>query len=179
MISKRALPALSACAALAASAAIGVASFSAQASGVSPQSSTFLVSLTVQKDCTITAGNLLDFGTATSSLITTAIPGTTTFRVTCTNTTPYTLALDKGDTAGSTILSRLLVGGTTAATVPFQLYTDGGYGTIWGDGTNGSTVGGTGNGHAQTITVNGKALSTGNMPAPDTYTATETVSVIF
>lgn len=178
MISNRALPALSACAALAASAAIGVASFSAQA-GSSPQSSTFLVSLTVQKDCTITAGNLLDFGTATSSLITTAIPATTTFSVTCTNTTPYTLALDKGDTAGSTILSRLLVGGTTAAKVPYQLYTDGGYGTVWGDGTNGSTVGGTGNGHAQTVTVNGKALSTGNMPAPDTYTATETVTVTF
>lgn len=178
MIKIRALPALSACAALAATFAAGVASFSAEA-GTSPQSSTFLVSLTVQKDCTITAGNTLDFGTATSSLITTAIPGTTTFSVTCTNTTAYTLALDKGNTTGSTILNRLLLGGTTATTVPYQLYTDGTFGTVWGDGTNGSTVSGVGSGQAQTITVNGKALSTGSMPAPDTYTSTETVTVTF
>ncbi len=178
MISNRALPALSACAVLAASVAIGVASFSAQA-GSSPQTSQFLVSLTVQKDCTITAGNTLNFGTATSSLITTAINGSTTFSVTCTNTTPYVLALDKGTTTGSAILSRLLLGGTTATTVPYQLYTDGTFGTIWGDGTNGSTVGGTGSGQAQVITVNGKALSTGSMPAPDTYTSTETVTITF
>ncbi|MDB5974174.1 MAG: spore Coat Protein domain protein [Nevskia sp.] len=176
MIKFRALPALSACAALAATFAAGVASFSAEA-GTSPQYSTFLVSLTVEKDCTITAGNTLDFGTATSSLITTAIPGTTTFSVTCTNTTSYILALDKGDTTGSTITNRLLLGGTTAATVPYQLYTD--TGTVWGDGTNGSTVSGVGTGRAQTVTVNGKALSTGSMPAPDTYTSTETVTVTF
>lgn len=178
MITTRALPALSACAVLAASVAIGVASFSAQASGISPQSSTFLVSLKVEKDCTITAGNTLNFGTATSSLINTDIPGSTTFSITCTNTTPYVLSLDAGTTAGSTVAARLLLGGTTATTVPYQLYTDNTYGTVWGN-TSGSTVAGTGSGQAQTITVNGKALSTGSMPAPDTYTSTETVTITF
>jgi len=178
MISKRKFSAISTGAAFAASAAIGLASFSAHA-GSSPQSSQFLVSLTVQKDCTITAGNALNFGTATSSYITTAITGTTTFSVTCTNTTPYHLSLDKGSTASSTILSRLLLGGLTSATVPYQLYTDSSYGTIWGDGTNGSTVPGTGTGQAQVITVNGQALSIGSMPAPDTYTSTETVTITF
>lgn len=176
MIKIRALPALSACAALAATFAAGVASFSAQAAPF--PSAQFLVSLTVQKDCTISAGNALDFGTATSTLINTDITGSTTFTVTCTTTTPYTLSLDAGSTAGSTIAARLLLGATTATTVPYQLYTTSA--AVWGDATGGSsTVPGVGTGQAQTITVNGKALSTGSMPAPDTYTATETVTITF
>ncbi|WP_051748016.1 Csu type fimbrial protein [Nevskia soli] len=178
MIKIRALPALSACAALAATFAAGVASFSAEA-GTSPQSSTFLVSLTVHDDCTISAGNALNFGTATSSLINTAINGTTTFTVTCTNTTLYHMSLDAGSTTGSTVTNRLLLGGATGATVPYQLYTDNTYTAVWGDSTGGSIIDGHGTGQAQTITVNGKALSTGSMPAPDTYTSTETVTITF
>jgi spore coat protein U-like protein len=158
---------------LAACAALGAA-LSAQAA--TNKTATFLVSLNINADCSISA-TALDFGTAGSTLATTPIDHNTTLSVTCTDTTPYTIALDAGDTTGATISDRLLKG-TGTQTVHYQLYTDAPAGTLWGDGTTGSTVPGTGTGSAQSITVYGRVPAQ-TIPAPGNYTATETATLTF
>ena len=179
MISKRKFSAVSAGAVFAASAAIGLASFSAQALGTTTKTATFLVSLNVQSDCAITA-NPLAFGNAGSALAITAISQNTTLSVTCTTGTNYSVALDKGTTTGSLVTARLLVGsGSNTSTVQYQLYsTSGGSGTIWGDATGGTPVTGTGTGSAVSLTVYG-VVPAQPIPVVDTYTSTETATITF
>lgn len=157
---------------------IAAASLPAQAT--TQKTATFQVSLTVSSDCSISA-NALNFGSADSTLATTAITQSTSLSVTCSTGTPYTLSLDKGDTSGSTISTRLLAGtGSNTQKVTYQLYSDNGLSTIWGDGTtgNGSTVGGNGTGSAVSITVYGKVPAQ-PIPPADSYTATETATISF
>jgi spore coat protein U-like protein len=136
--------------------------------------STFGVTMTITADCLINSTATLAF---TSSGVIAANHDTSSpLVVQCTNTTPYTVALNKGSTTGGTILQRLLVNG--AATINYNIYTDTPGGTLWGDGTNGVTVGGTGNGAAQTITVFGR-VPVQTTPAPGAYTDTVTVTVTF
>jgi spore coat protein U-like protein len=110
-----------------------------------------------------------------------AVKHQTTVSVTCTNTTPYNVGLDAGTVTGSTVASRLMAGtttGNTSTTVDFQLYQDAGHTTIWGNTQGTNTVGGTGNGAAQTISVYGQVPSQAT-PKPDTYQTTVTATVYF
>jgi spore coat protein U-like protein len=139
---------------------------------------TFLVSLTLQANCSITA-NPLAFGS--TGVLTTAINQQTTVAVTCTNTTPYNVGLDAGGVSGSTVAARLLAGttaGNTGTTVGFQLYQDAGHSTIWGNTQGTDTVAGTGTGSAQSINVYGQVPSQAT-PKPDTYQSTVTATVYF
>jgi spore coat protein U-like protein len=138
---------------------------------------TFLVSLTLQANCTISA-TALPFGT--SGVLTTALNQTTTLGVTCTNTTPYNIGLDGGSASGSSVSNRLLIGTTSGntATVGYQLYQDAGHATAWGNTQGTNTVGGTGSGSAQTLTVYGQ-VPIQSTPRPDTYTSTVTATVYF
>jgi spore coat protein U-like protein len=176
MISKRVFSAVSASAVFAASAAIGLASFSAQAT---TKTATFQVSLSVLSDCAISAAPLA-FGNANSALATTAIDQNTSLSVTCTTGTTYSVALDKGTTTGSLVTGRLLAGtGSNASTVQYQLYSNTGLSTVWGDGTGGTTpVTGTGTGSAVSITVYG-VVPAQPIPVVDTYTSTETATITF
>lgn len=79
--------------------------------------------------------------------------------VNCTNTSAFTVALDGGD-AGD-ISARTLSHTTLPASFGYQLYTDAGLTTVWGDGVTGSQANGTG--PSQTLTVYGRTTST-----PDT-----------
>lgn len=150
----------------------------AEASGTT-KTSTFLVSLTVNSDCSISA-SALPFGSATSALATTAITHDTDISVTCSTGTTYTVSLDAGNVTGSSLSTRLLGGtGSNTQTVQFQLYTNVGLSTIFGDGTGGtSTVGGTGTGSAVTITVHGQVPAQA-IPAADNYSTTETATITF
>lgn len=101
--------------------------------------------------------------------------------MTCTNTTPYNIGLDAGTTTGSTVANRLMAGtatGNTATTVAFQLYRDAGRSTIWGNTQDTDTVGGTGTGAAQTLTVYGQ-VPPQTTPRADTYQTTVTATVYF
>jgi len=177
MISKRKFSAISASAVFAASAAIGLASFSAQAS--TTKTATFLVSLSVLSDCSISA-NPLSFGSAGSALATTAITGqNTSLSVTCTTGTGYSVSLDKGTVTGSLVTARLLGGtGSNTSTVQYQLYSNTGLSTIWGDSTGGTPVSGTGTGSAVSIPVYG-VVPAQPIPVVDTYTSTETATITF
>ena len=177
MISKRAFSAISAGTVFAASVAIGLASFSAQAS--TNKTATFLVSLTVSSDCTISA-TALPFGTATSALATTAITHNSAVDVTCSTGTHYSVALDQGTTTGSAVTARLLAGATSGntQTVGYQLYSDVGLSAIWGDSTGGAPVTGTGTGSLVAIPVYGQVPAQ-PIPLADSYTSTETATITF
>ncbi|MDR5760210.1 MULTISPECIES: spore coat U domain-containing protein [unclassified Caballeronia] len=140
------------------------------------KTTTFVVSLTLQNDCNITA-NPLNFGT--SGVIAANIDQTTTLAVTCSNGAAYNVGLDAGSVAGSTIPARLLGGtGTPVPTVAYQLYRDAARTLIWGQTVATDTVAGTGNGAAQTLTVYGR-VAPQTTPAAGTYTSTVTATITF
>lgn len=140
--------------------------------------STFTVSLTVQANCTIKADPLVFPSTG---LLSTPVNQETRLNVTCTNTTPYNVGLDAGSVTGSTVANRRLAGtaaGNTGTTVGYQLYQNAGRTTVWGNTQGTDTVGGTGTGAVQTLTVYGQVPAQ-NAPKPDTYQSTVTATVYF
>jgi len=151
---------------------------SAQTYSNGTATATFTVSLTLQANCTITA-NPLSFGT--TGVLSAAVNQQTTLAVTCTNTTPYNIGLNAGTVASSTVTSRLMAGtatGNTSTTVGFQLYQDSGHSTVWGNTQGTNTVGGTGTGAAQAISIYGQVPAQ-STPQPDTYQTTVTATVYF
>ncbi|WP_077033794.1 spore coat U domain-containing protein [Pelomonas sp. KK5] len=139
----------------------------------------FQVVASVVASCTI-SGTTLNFSSSIDPLGTTApIDATSTLTLTCSNTTPYTVALSAGSNAGggSNFAARTMKSGSR--TLAYQLYKDAGRVTVWGDGTAGSsTVTGTGTGGAQTLNIYGRLLSLANA-VPGTYTDTVAVSISY
>ncbi|MCA1862124.1 spore coat protein U domain-containing protein [Janthinobacterium sp. HSC-3S05] len=139
-------------------------------------STTFDVTLKIIANCTIAAANL-DFGQS-QGVLATAVNVNTTVNVTCTNTTLYNVGLTAGSGTGSSGTTRYLSGtGGNLGTVQFNLYQTAGS-TLWGDTQGTNTVGGTGNGSSQPITVYGN-IPPQATPAPDTYKSTITATVYF
>lgn len=156
----------------------GAVAMAAGAAHGATSSGTFPVNATVVSSCTV-SGTLLNFGTALDPLAA-AVPvdASSALTVTCTNTTPYTVALDAGVNAGSSSFAgRSMKNGSYA--MGYQLYVNSGRSTVWGDGTGGSsTASGVGTGSAQTLTVYGRVPSlTGAVPG--TYTDTVTVTITY
>jgi spore coat protein U-like protein len=138
----------------------------------------FIVSLTLQANCSISA-TALAFGS--TGVLGGAINQQSTVTVTCTNTTPYNVGLDAGTVSGSTVAARLMAGtsaGNTGTTVAYQLYQDAGHSTVWGNTQGTDTYAGTGTGAAQPINVYGQVPSQAT-PKPDTYQSTVTATVYF
>jgi spore coat protein U-like protein len=135
---------------------------------------TFDVTVTVIAACGISATDH-DFGTY-DALSPSPLDSTSTISVTCTSGASYSVALNAGTTGGGTIPARLMTDG--ANTISYNLYTNSGYGTVWGDGTGGSSdVTGTGSGSVQDLTVYGRMPAGQGEPAgaySDTVTATIT-----
>ena len=125
----------------------------------------FTVSATVLKTCSVAATNL-GFGNYTpgSGVVPTA---TSTISVNCTKGTTFTVALDKGTTAGGSITQRLMLQTAGASTLQYNLCTTAvtaagacNGATLFGDGTGGTnapagTGAGMGGGNVQTVTVFG------------------------
>lgn len=96
----------------------------------------FEVTATVADSCLVSATDL-NFG-AYDSVAATALDGTSTITVTCTAQTPYTIGLDAGQHFATT---RAMIGDDTATTLlKYELYTESGHGTIWGELLSGTTV---------------------------------------
>lgn len=157
---------------------VGALALAAGAAQGATSSGTFPVNATVISSCNV-SGTLLNFGAALDPLAA-AVPvdASSTLTVTCTNTTPYTVALDAGTHAGSSSFAgRSMKNGSYS--MGYQLYVNSGRSTVWGDGTGGSsTASGVGTGSAQSITVYGRVPSlTGAVPG--TYTDTITVTVTY
>lgn len=137
------------------------------------KTTTFTVSLTITADCTVSAANLTF---PSSGVLSANVDQTSNVSVTCTNTTPYNVGLDKG-VNGANVTSRLLNAGG-AENVSYALYRDAGRSQNWGETIGTDTVSDTGNGSAKTHTVYGR-VPTQTSPSPGTYTDTITVTVTF
>ncbi len=136
----------------------------------------FDVTMGLVADCTISAA-AMNFG-ARVGVLTAAVNATSDIKVTCTNTTPYNLGLNAGTGTGSSGTTRYLSGtGSNTATVRFNLLQSSG-GAAWGNTQGTDTLGGTGNGNEQTLTVHGQIPAQAS-PAPDTYKSTITATVYF
>ncbi|MFM9863467.1 MAG: spore coat U domain-containing protein [Micropepsaceae bacterium] len=135
---------------------------------------TFQVTATVLSVCTVSATNLA-FGNYDASSGT-PNDNTSTVTVRCSNTTPYTVALNAGTGTGATVAVRRMTGGST---LDYSMYTTAGRTTVWGDGTLATvTQAGTGNGANQALTVFGR-ITTGQFVAAGAYTDTITATVTY
>ena len=155
---------------------------SAMAAGVAQAATTittsFQVTATVQSFCSVTAPATLAFGAYTPGGG--AQTANTVIAVKCTNTTPFTVALNKGS-SGGTIAQRLMISGTN--TLQYNLFTTSGGATIFGDGVTGVTVGGVGTGVATAVNVTAFGSlpdnATNQAAATGSYSDTVTVSVTY
>lgn len=118
------------------------------------------VTATVSKNCTISAPDLsLGAFDGTNDLT-----ATSDISVRCTSTTAYSVDLSTGSSASYT--NRTLTNGSD--TLNYNLYTDAGHNTVWGNGAGGTahrSGTGAGMGTAQTLTVYGQLLASANTGA--------------
>jgi spore coat protein U-like protein len=141
----------------------------------------FGVQLQITAECVINSTATLDFG---SSGVLGGAAGSTntdqssTLQVQCTNTTPYDIGMDAGQTAGGAVSQRLLFNSGTNSTVKYNLYTDAGRSTIWGNTVGTDTVHATGSGASQSYTIYGR-VPPQTTPAPATYSDTITVTITY
>lgn len=116
---------------------------------------TFQVQITIQSTCTIDdpAPTNVDFGGQPSSAINVDAIGQ--LNVNCTPGTDYVIALDDGqNSGGGGVGARAMANG--ADLVTYQLYSDAGRTTIWGETLGTDTVAGTGTGAVQAYPVYGR-----------------------
>jgi spore coat protein U-like protein len=141
----------------------------------------FQVQLQIQAQCVINTTATLDFGTAGvlgGAGGSTNTDQSATLKVQCTNSTTYDIGLDAGTTSGGLVSQRLLNNSSTSETIKYNLYTDSGRATIWGNTVGTDTVHATGSGAQQTYTIYGRVPGQ-NTPTPGTYTDTITVTVTY
>jgi spore coat protein U-like protein len=136
---------------------------------------TFNVQVVIAATCVLNSASNLSFGTA--GVLATPINDQSTITVTCTNSTPYNIGLNKGLYGGS-VTTREMQGGTPGVFVNYSLFRDAGMTLNWGNTVLTDTLAGTGNGTAQPYQVYGQ-IPAQTTPAPDTYNDTITVTVTY
>jgi spore coat protein U-like protein len=132
------------------------------------------VSLTINAGCNVSSSPLAFLA---QSVLASAANQTGSVSVTCTNTTPYNVGLDKGAGSGASVSNRLMTG-PSSATVAYGLFQDIAHTANWGNTVGTDTVSGTGNGNAQTVNVYGR-IAPQTTPAPGAYADTVNVTVTF
>ena len=139
-------------------------------------SSNLSVNATVTANCTVSTSALsfgnVDVGNGTN------FDGTGGISVTCTNGTAWTAAADAGTGTGATLLNRRMSAGGNL--LNYSLFTDAARTSIWGNGAGSTaTIGGTGTGSAQNVTVYGR-VGSGQTSAPaGSYSDTVAVTVAY
>lgn len=106
---------------------------------------------------------------------------TASISVQCSASTPVSVSLDRGTTAGSSIAARRLADGR-GNTLDYQLYTSVTRSTVWGDGTAGSaTVVASGLGLASTMqfVVHGVIPAGQSTAVPGQYTDSITITLTY
>jgi len=140
------------------------------------------VQITITASCTINAATLTFPSTAGTSLLTTAVTGSTTVSVTCTNASPYSIGMGNGANFASGTRN-MISGGNTVA---YGLYVDAAYTHPWTTGATNSTCTttndcylGTGSGTAQPINIYGQVPTVATAPASGTYTDTVLMTITY
>ena len=158
---------------LTAAAIFSLALNAAPAFALASSSGQFNVTATVLSACSVSSTDLVFGNYSASAASPTYVSNTVS--ITCTNNLPYTVALDGGQTAGN-VAARTLTDGASHY-LKYFLYTASNHATLWGDGTSGtSTVGGTGTGSGQTLSVYG-AIPAAQYVNAGSYTDKVTVTV--
>jgi spore coat protein U domain-containing protein, fimbrial subunit CupE1/2/3/6 len=133
-------------------------------------------SATVTGNCTITTTPLA-FGNV-NTISGSNVDGTGGLSITCTNGTAWTAAAGVGGGTGASYTGRRMVAG--ANQLGYNLYTAGDYATVWGDGSaSTATLGGTGTGSAQAVTVYGRVGSGQTTVPAGSYLDTVAVTVTY
>ena len=158
-------------AALLAASAIGTTAAATVATG------NFTVSLKINSTCSVTtnAASNITLAAVNAGATTAALPGT--FKVNCSNKTPFNVGLAPSNNSSTGIGALAGTAGNTA-TIAYALYQDAGGATPWGNTATSSAKGngesGTGAGmagaSAQTFTVYANATGSTDVQ-PDTSTA--------
>jgi spore coat protein U-like protein len=137
---------------------------------------TFNVTMTITAQCMVTNPTTMAF--ASTGLLSAAVNQTSSFNVTCTNTTPYNIGLDAGANASSG--QRRMKGGSTGTEyISYNLYQDAGYATPWGNVIGTSTKSATGTGSTQAYTVYGQVPAQATPSPAANYTDMVTINVTY
>lgn len=130
-----------------------------------------IVSATVLDTCILVVPATMAFGNYSGSVV----DAQSDISVTCTGSTSWDVAISAG---GSTDISAREMTGVGLDTLSYQLYTDGSRSTVFGDGTTGSKVTGTGAGSIQTVPIYGR-IPASQYSDVDAYTDTVTVTLSY
>jgi spore coat protein U-like protein len=134
-------------------------------------SAAFTVSATNISTCSVSA-TTMNFGS--SGVLQSALEATGNIAVTCTNSAPYTIALDGGNAAASDPTQRQMA--RASETITYGLYRNTSYTQPWGDSAGVNVASGTGTGLTQNYTVYGRVPAQ-LTPSPGTYTDTVVVTL--
>jgi len=148
----------------------GAAGLAAAASAGSVQAN-LAVGSSIVATCTVST-NAVAFGPYSGA----EILATGNVSATCVNGTDYDIGLDAGQSTGATVTTRKMKSG--ANLLPYQLFSDSGRTTNWGNTVGTDTVHGTGTGTSQNLTVYAK-LPAGTVPAAGTYSDTVKATISF
>lgn len=163
-------------------AALGTFAASANAATPSTATATFQVLMTIQKACSVTAGNASNISLGTVAATATPNNGNSSISVTCSKTTPYNIGLLPSSANGGTANGTgNMISSTAPSTntdkVPYTLYSNSGNTTVWGNNIGTNTVASTGTGAAQSFNV--YAQNTNANFTPDSYVDTVGVTVTY
>jgi len=138
----------------------------------------FVVSITLQNDCTITFNNI-NHGTVTT-LAADNDAASAGDNITCSFADSYSIALNVG-TGGGTYATRTLANG--ANTLNFNVYSDAARTKVWGDGSDASAAAltgvSTGGGTADPLTVYSRVFGSQTGKPEGTYSSTITATATF
>ncbi|MDB6163598.1 MAG: spore coat protein [Xanthomonadaceae bacterium] len=141
--------------------------------------STFAVQTNVTAACDVSASPMTFTDVNPLTNAGAATDGSTTVAVTCSNTTPYNIGLNAGAYAGATVTSRKMNIGTSTDTLNYELSSDSGFATNWGETVGTDTVADTGTGASQDHTVYGRIPSGQQTAKVGAYADTITVTVTY
>ena len=140
------------------------------------QSTGLGVSANVTANCTV-AANPVDFGDI-DTLDSTAVLGSGSVDVTCTNGAGWTATADIGGGSGASFATRRMT--FSGNTLNYTLYRDAGRTQIWGDGTNSTfSITGTGSGSQQSFNVYGRLPGGQSSAPPGLYADTVNVTITY
>lgn len=145
------------------------------ASRAATRTANFNVTAQMVSDCSIANAPNLDFGII--GVLNIAYSSTATLTVVCTPGTSYSVSLDAGSVAGSTVTTRYLTG--PGGTIAYSLYRDSAYTQVWGNTVGTDTAGGTGTGSNQNYTIYGRIAAMQTTRAPGSYSSTVTATITY
>ena len=147
----------------------------ASSAGAATATGSFNVTMTINGECVLQSAGTVAF--PASGVLSTAKDATGTLSVQCTNSLPYTVALDAGTGAGATTAARKM-SGAGGSSITYSLYRDAARTLVWGSTAGTDTAAGTGTGSAQSLTVYGRAPSQ-STPAAGSYADTIQVTITY